>query len=1633
VNISVEYSGMASRREVVRPVRHIRVGIAVALAALTGTYILADPADDGVNASGTVAYTEQAAGAALRPSGTVTAGTYDGGYIDFALTGGTSAEDIGFTTVGSQSTASGVVSIVGTSVYLGNGTTADNIGSVDATRNGQNGQPLRINFVNSFPNPSFEDGLTGWTPTTTRIDLGVTSLGGYQTVDNSQYIDYGRGCSRYNDNATPQAIGTYTVSPISSDKSDGSWSLELKSQGITTANGGDIVHGPAVASPPFQASPGDRIYFDWRAYAGVDNFHIHAFIQKTDGSGTTTVLNATGSSDTAQTNWATKDVTIPSAGSANVSNWRFFFVSGTQDYTCYQGAGARLLIDNVRVFGSKVDATVAANVAKLVTYANDSDNPAATRSVSFRAVNGSGTTTTTETITVNITGVDDPPTLTNPSTITYTNTSADDTFANATGTLSSGFSDPDGDTPTYDLPGGASETVTINSVTYDRYTTGTFGTLRLNSSTGQYVMVPNEAALDPEQVSQSGTFAVRATATGVDADATLTLAVSVPASAPTAPTAVTANPSGTGGVALSWTAPSWLGGSAVTSYTVQKSANGSTSWTTATTSATTSATVTGLTAPSTWYFRVTATNSTGTSSVSSTASSNTYGLPSAPTNLAATPGDQSASITWTVLANDGGAAITAYEYRVDSGSWTPAGLDGSETITDLTNGTPHSIELRAVNAAGAGSAASVTVTPRTIPGAPASLASSGVAADGFDLTFSAAADGGDAISRYEYRVDQGGGFGSWTTTARGTPATISLSSLPDDTSIDVEIRAVNAAGDGPAAAITVQTPARTLTVSAASTSILVDGTTTLSHTVDAGAGDVTYTTTGPCSVSGTTVTATGAGTCTVTGTIAADSASVNDVTYSSVTDTETITISLETQSALSVTGPPTTLEYGDSATLATSGGSGSGAVTFSHGSSTACVVDSSSGVVTMTAGVGTCDVTATKSATYRYSAITSPAVSITAAPRSVTVTGPTPASIVYGDAVPTLTPVYSGLADGDTEVADVTCSTDYDPTDTTNRVVGTYATTCTISGSDPNYTPTFETGQLVVGRKVLRITAPSEAIAFGATAPATFTPTITGFVNGDTVTDITAPTCTTAYTLAAGVGEHPITCSGASATNYSFLYTDGVLTVGTIAQAGLITTVRTADDTVFDLADDTAVFGQRLTLNTAGGSGTGAISHSAGSSDACTVTTTNGVTTIEITAGTGTCKISTTKSADTNHLVASTTTTIDVGPATLRRPGAPTVVAVNPTTIRVGIPQVADATSHTVRLLASTTVVASVTVAAGTAEVTFRDLDPSTAYTATVTAISASDNWVDSTASEGTATTTPAPQTPPRATSTTSTAAFGTSGSPAPTLVTASDAPAIARQPGTGGGNGTDGRPLDVVVRTLVADPAVAAAVATPPAERTPEQVAAIQTAARELAADFDAERPAGVAPLFSVIETPTGVVIRGLLDTTDTGPIDPDATTQIIGDVPFENAVILESSDSMMVIAAVDATGTSIELSPDGVLEIYGATVAAAAFGFEPNASGEVIIFSDPRLVASFATDDYGAFLGEFEIPTDVEPGEHTLVFTTPDFTKTLGIRIAEPTRMLPNTGADTDGILPWLILLTAVGGFVWISSTGRSRRATA
>ena len=92
--------------------------------------------------------------------------------------------------------------------------------------------------------------------------------------------------------------------------------------------------------------------------------------------------------------------------------------------------------------------------------------------------------------------------------------------------------------------------------------------------------------------------------------------------------------------------------------------------------------------------------------------------PAAPTGLVATPGDGSASIAFT-LGADNGAAITNLDYSIDDGATWRTRLGPATSplaITGLTNGTAYQVKLRAINSVGNGTPSSaVSVTPAAAP------------------------------------------------------------------------------------------------------------------------------------------------------------------------------------------------------------------------------------------------------------------------------------------------------------------------------------------------------------------------------------------------------------------------------------------------------------------------------------------------------------------------------------------------------------------------------------------------------------------------------------------------------------------------------------------------------------------------------------------------------------------------------------------------------------------------------------------------------------------------------------------------------------------------------------------------------
>jgi len=167
---------------------------------------------------------------------------------------------------------------------------------------------------------------------------------------------------------------------------------------------------------------------------------------------------------------------------------------------------------------------------------------------------------------------------------------------------------------------------------------------------------------------------------------------------------------------------------------------------------------------------------------------------------------------------------------------------------------------------------------------------------------------------------------------------------------------------------------------------------------------------------------------------------------------------------------------------------------------------------------------------------------VTIARKAATITASSPTR-TFGDAVPTVTPIYGGMANSEDGASIVTtapvCTTTYVST----SAFGTLPTTTCASAVATNYTFTFPTGAVTIARKQIAVTASSPVVTYGDAIP-TITPTYSDFANSDTAAVVSGTTCTTTYVRTAGVAlSPPTTCSGSTAANYSFTFVASTVTI----------------------------------------------------------------------------------------------------------------------------------------------------------------------------------------------------------------------------------------------------------------------------------------------------------------------------------------------------------------------------------------------------------------------------------------------------------------------------------------------------------
>jgi len=226
---------------------------------------------------------------------------YTNGFVRFSITNPDPLDQLVLSN-SSDVNASGAISLIGSNVYLGNGSGRDRIGYIDSTENGRNGRALKIN-LSKILNAGFETGdMTGWT--SYEQEFTGNSYG--------QAIPYIYGCSP----ACTTGTGTLNISAISAmsyttsiDSAtvySGSYSLRLYLSGNITQYGGGggqqpdgygSSHGPYVESSSFEAANGDSIYLEWSAQNGGDWYESFGFLvgsggdgSFSDGNETTTLL-----------------------------------------------------------------------------------------------------------------------------------------------------------------------------------------------------------------------------------------------------------------------------------------------------------------------------------------------------------------------------------------------------------------------------------------------------------------------------------------------------------------------------------------------------------------------------------------------------------------------------------------------------------------------------------------------------------------------------------------------------------------------------------------------------------------------------------------------------------------------------------------------------------------------------------------------------------------------------------------------------------------------------------------------------------------------------------------------------------------------------------------------------------------------------------------------------------------------------------------------------------------------------------------------------------------------------------------------------------------------------------------------
>ena len=391
-------------------------------------------------------------------------------------------------------------------------------------------------------------------------------------------------------------------------------------------------------------------------------------------------------------------------------------------------------------------------------------------------------------------------------------------------------------------------------------------------------------------------------------------------------------------------------------------------------------------------------------------------------------------------------------------------------VTGLTNGTSYKAYVVVKDSSGNTSLIS-TISFTTVVSAPAFTLSASSATRTYltsGTAFTTNSTGGLIASFSISATPAGMSFDTSTGTLSGAPTTIAAATTYTVTATNVTGTATqNFVLTVSARPITIKAANKTATYSGSAASV------TNSYTITSGtmAGSDTFTsftyTYSSGSYSASQTAPTNAGTYTITPSAAVfsvGSASNYTITY----DTATLTIGVAAQAGLTVSSTSGT--YGTTLRLTASGGSGTGAITYSTGTAGCSITNTDS--LTVTSAL-TCSVTATRAADSNYTAISSSATNVIFAARPITIKAVNKTATYTGSAVSvtnsyTITSGTMAGSDTFTVQTYTYSSAGYSASQTAPTIAGSYTITPSAAsfsvGSASNYIITYDTATLTINK-----------------------------------------------------------------------------------------------------------------------------------------------------------------------------------------------------------------------------------------------------------------------------------------------------------------------------------------------------------------------------------------------------------------------------------------------------------------------------------------------------------------------------------------------------------------------------------------